>query len=181
MKNILISSVFRDEISEMLSGKYEIVDGVAELVIFDGECECVPSGKSLAIFKSTVSRGTYSDFITYPFRCDELLLRLERLLCEDKLFENGALVIDTSRCTVLLNGVQVHLTMLEYKLLCLLADSCGETVDYQTIMRELWGSPIGSEIRSVRVFVNALRKKLGSAELIKNSMGKGYVMPKISK
>ena len=112
MKKILISSVFFDEISKIISGKYEIVDHDAELVIFDGECGCVPTGKSLAIFKGNVSRGTYSDFISYPLRCDELLLRIERLLLEDKFFENGPLVIDPSRCTVLINGVQVHLTML---------------------------------------------------------------------
>lgn len=181
MKKIFISSIYRNEITEMLSGKYEIVDGGADLIIFDGDGEYVPSGKSLAVFGSELSGGTYSDFITYPIREDELIFRIERLLFDDGLFENGALTIDTYRCIVTIDGMQVHLTMLEYKLLCLLAGSCGKTVDYQTIMRELWGSPIGSEIRSVRVFVNALRKKLGTAELIKNAMGKGYVMPKILK
>ena len=181
MKKILINSVFRDEISKIISEKYEIVDAGADLIIFDGDGEYVPSVKSLAVFKNGVSNGTYSDFITYPIREDELFLRIKRILFEDGLFENGALVIDTARCTVTLEGAQVHLTMLEYKLLCLLARSCGQTVDYQTIMRELWGSPIGGEIRSVRVFVNALRKKLGDFELIKNAMGKGYVMPKIQK
>lgn len=191
MKKILVLSEFREKIISELSGEFEIIteyDGtVPDLVITDPDYfdERVPlTAKTLAVFYENCPiynlYNEWDGFIIYPFHRGELYTRVINLL--DNSFKNGALTIDFTRCNATLDGKSLHLTLLEYKLLCLLARCCGATVDYQTIMRELWESPIGSEILSVRVFVNALRKKLGDEkDLIKTVMGKGYMMPIIDK
>ena len=94
------------------------------------------------------------------------------------MFERGALRIDFSSATVHLGEEQIHLTLLEYKLLALLAQSYGRVVTYKEILSALWEYPIGSEMLSIRVFVAAIRSKLAAAgateQYIVNRMSKGY-------
>ena len=127
-----------------------------------------------------------TDFICTPVRIPELIARLE-LHSEDSsiipsaVFTNGALLIDHENCKIYLDGNPVHLTMLEYKLICLLAKNCGSVVTYESITNELWQNCVGSEIRSLRVIVTTIRRKLKSPQIAQNiiqtHMGIGYCMP----
>ncbi len=126
------------------------------------------------------------DVIFTPFDDIELLTRLNALCrntekSDTTLFKTGQMTIDYENCRVYISDKLLHLTMLEYKLLCLLSKSCGSAVSYQTIMRELWQTPIGNEIQSLRVFVNAIRKKIrqlgDSTDYIRTQMGIGYIIP----
>jgi len=135
------------------------------------------------------------DFICAPIRLSELNARITLALSEpiapvisndnENIFKNGSLCIDYGTCRVFINNEQIHLTLLEYKLLCLLSKNCGRVVKYRTILDELWANPIGNEILSLRVFVTALRRKLQSVApdetFLQTHMGEGYCMPKIGR
>lgn len=133
-----------------------------------------------------------ADFICAPINHAELSARISLALSEFvppespknySGFKNGKLSIDYATCRVFIGDEQIHLTLLEYKLLCLLSKNCGCVVKYSAILDELWANPIGNEILSLRVFVAALRKKLQSASpdevYLQTHMGEGYCMPRI--
>lgn len=125
-----------------------------------------------------------SDIICTPIRLQELILRIEmrtRKVQSQNVFTNGALTIDHELCHVTVNGKDVHLTMFEYKLLCILARSCGRVVRYEDVLSELWDNPVGSEVGALRVYINAIRRKLGKTadgeSYVQTHMGIGYCMP----
>ncbi len=76
----------------------------------------------------------------------------------------------------------MHLTPIEYKLLCLLARNVGKVLTHTYITGKIWGSSWDSDIASLRVFMATLRKKLesrpGSPEYIQTHIGVGYRMVK---
>ena len=99
------------------------------------------------------------------------------------MFVNGGLVIDYAAGCVTLNGEELHLTPLEYKLLCLLARNTGKVLTHKFITQSVWGTNWENDVASLRVFMATLRKKLESApdspQYIQTHIGIGYRMLKI--
>ena len=105
------------------------------------------------------------DYITKPFSVEELLARIrvtQRRLAimqtgeqtENSVFENGGLKIDyTAGCTYL-KGEELHLTPIEYKLLCLLSRNVGKVLTHTYITQQIWGrsSEIGRASCRERVY-----------------------------
>ena len=114
------------------------------------------------------------DYLTKPFSVEELLARLRVALRrralrqrrkpahEAGLYENGELENRLCRRLRLpAGGQEMHLTPIEYKLLCLLAKNTGKVLTHNYIIKEMWGSPPGPcDIPSLRVFMATLRKKI---------------------
>lgn len=131
------------------------------------------------------------DYLTKPFSVDELLARLrvalrrvrydrQRLSEESSVYENGGLRIDYAAGCVYLDGNEIHLTPIEYKLLVLLAKNTGKVLTHNYILREIWGNPTKSDVQSLRVFMATLRKKLektpSEPHYIQTHIGVGYRM-----
>ena len=131
------------------------------------------------------------DYLTKPFSVDELLARLrvalrrvrydsEKTNQASSVYINGGLKIDYAGGCVYLDGTEVHLTPIEYKLLCLLAKNTGKVLTHNYILSEVWGSPSASDTPSLRVFMATLRKKLetdpGHPRYIQTHIGVGYRM-----
>ena len=131
------------------------------------------------------------DYLTKPFSVDELLARLrvalrrvrhdrQRLSEESSVYENGGLRIDYAAGCVYLDGSEIHLTPIEYKLLVLLAKNTGKVITHNYILREVWGNPAASDMRSLRVYMATLRKKLekntSEPKYIQTHIGVGYRM-----
>lgn len=131
------------------------------------------------------------DYLTKPFSVDELLARLrvalrrvrydrQRLSEESSLYENGGLRIDYAAGCVYLDGSEIHLTPIEYKLLVLLAKNTGKVLTHNYILREVWGNPTASDMQSLRVYMATLRKKLekntSEPRYIQTHIGIGYRM-----
>ena len=131
------------------------------------------------------------DYLTKPFSVDELLARLrvalrrvrhdrQRLSEESSVYENGGLRIDYAAGCVYLDGSEIHLTPIEYKLLVLLAKNTGKVLTHNYILREVWGNPAASDMRSLRVYMATLRKKLekntSEPKYIQTHIGVGYRM-----
>ena len=136
------------------------------------------------------------DYLTKPFSVDELLARLRVALrrvradqqiagSESPVYENGGLRIDYAAGCAYMNGNEIHLTPIEYKLLCLLARNTGKVLTHNYILKEIWGSYTASDVSSLRVFMAMLRKKLqadGAAQsYIQTHIGIGYRMLRIDR
>ena len=102
---------------------------------------------------------------------------------DQTVFINGGLRIDYAAGCAFLNGEELHLTPIEYRLLCLLARNCGKVLTHKTITQEVWGSSWENNIASLRVFMATLRKKLETDPLcpscIQTHVGIGYRMLKL--
>lgn len=132
------------------------------------------------------------DYLTKPFSVDELMARLratQRRLAytvgsapADSSFVNGALRVDYAANTATLGGEELHLTPIEYKLLCLLCQNVGKVLTHTYITQKIWGKSMESDIASLRVYMATLRRKLegaGDAQVIQTHIGVGYRMVKL--
>ncbi|MFR1832707.1 MAG: response regulator [Lachnospiraceae bacterium] len=134
------------------------------------------------------------DYLTKPFSVEELLARLRvtqrRLLMmkdetpsQSAVFENGDLRVDYAAGCAYLGEEELHLTPIEYKLLCLLSRNMGKVLTHTFITQNIWGSSWENDVASLRVFMATLRKKLekgGSGpQYIQTHIGVGYRMIKV--
>ena len=102
---------------------------------------------------------------------------------EQSVFINGDLKIDYAAGCVYMCGEELHVTPIEYKLLCLLAKNIGKVLTHTFITKEIWGSTWENDVASLRVFMAALRKKMekasSSRQYIQTHIGVGYRMLKL--
>ncbi len=132
------------------------------------------------------------DYLTKPFSVEELLARLratQRRLqfmqtsTPSPIFSNGQLKIDYAAGCAWLGEQQLHLTPMEYKLLCVMAQNVGKVLTLSFITQKVWGSTTESDIASLRVFMATLRKKLSAGkedtQYIQTHIGVGYRMLKV--
>ncbi len=99
------------------------------------------------------------------------------------VFTNGQLKIDYSAGCAWLWGEELHLTPIEYKLLCLLSKNVGWVLTHTYITQHVWGRCWDNDVSSLRVFMATLRKKLESApnspQYIQTHVGVGYRMLRV--
>ena len=130
------------------------------------------------------------DYITKPFSVDELLARVrvslrrvrydsEKLLGDAAVFTNGDLKIDYAAGCAWVGAEEIHLTPIEYKLLCLMAKNVGKVLTHNFILHEIWGN-YADDLSALRVFMATLRKKIekdpAHPQYIQTHVGVGYRM-----
>lgn len=129
-----------------------------------------------------------NDYIVKPFNNYELLARIRNQFRYQKdenehLFINGNLTIDFDAKTIFINGIEVHFTNFEYKIIVLLAMNLGKTLTYDYIIAHVWGRG-GNDQNGLRVFMAGIRKKIEkdprSSKIIRTDIGTGYRMNKVS-
>ena len=133
------------------------------------------------------------DYLTKPFSVEELLARLratQRRLSmapaeyeTSSVFTNGDLKIDYAAGCAWLREEELHLTPIEYKLLCLLSKNVGRVLTHTYITQNVWGRSWENDVASLRVFMATLRKKLESPDksrqYIQTHVGVGYRMIRV--
>ncbi len=134
------------------------------------------------------------DYLTKPFSTAELLARIRgtfrriqymqnKITEQSPYFQNGSLKIDYNLQTIYVNEEEIHMTPIEYKILCLLAANMGRVLTNTYITKEIWGSSVESDIASLRVHIATVRKKIEKADeenkCIRTNIGIGYCMVKV--
>jgi two-component system KDP operon response regulator KdpE len=125
------------------------------------------------------------DYVTKPFGMEELLARLRAQLRRAQPEEAGSAVLryddvemDLAKRLVTLAGEPLHLTKTEYALLEALVTNPGKLLTHQWLLQRVWGRGYADESQYLRVYVRALRRKLGddasAPRLILTEPGVGY-------
>lgn len=143
--------------------------------------------------KVTALDSGADDYITKPFGTPELLARIRTALRHfhrsgnalhtgaDTIYRADGLTIDFARRLVTLNGSEVHLTQIEYKLVSLLAQNSGRVLTYDYIINNIWGPYADNNNNQIlRVNMAHIRRKLeanpGEPHFIFTEIGVGYRM-----
>jgi two-component system KDP operon response regulator KdpE len=116
------------------------------------------------------------DYLTKPFGVGELLARVRANLRRpraasgdsaadaaseaDPLFRFGEVEVDRQARLVRRNGVEVHLTPLEYRLLTVLIANVGRVLTHRQLLRQVWGPSHSEQSHYLRIYMGHLRQKL---------------------
>lgn len=109
------------------------------------------------------------DYVVKPFHMGELMARIrvaerkmsaESMREQEPVFECDYLKIDYEKRKVIVEGEEVHVTPIEYKLLCLLVQNRGKVLTHNYILQKIWGYEEGTDPGSIRVFMTTLRRKI---------------------
>lgn len=111
------------------------------------------------------------DYLTKPFSSGELLARIRLALrhhaqanSADKspIFEFGDLRVDLFAHRVFVEGQEVHLTPIEFKVLALFVRHAGKVLQHRFLLNEVWGPAGPQQAQNVRVLIAGLRRKIES-------------------
>lgn len=111
------------------------------------------------------------DYITKPFGTSELLARIRtslrhsnRLQTDSTLYirpyVHGKMLLDFSKRLLTIDGNEIHLTPIEYKIVAYLAQNSGKVVTYSAILSNVWGPYADDDNRILRVNMANIRRKL---------------------
>ncbi|HSW61779.1 MAG TPA: response regulator [Dissulfurispiraceae bacterium] len=127
------------------------------------------------------------DYLIKPFGAGELFARIRVALRHasfaqsgkaQSIFEADKLRVDLANRQVFLDGHEIHLTPLEYKLLNVLIKNAGKVVTHKHLMKEVWGAAYASQTQYLRVYMGMLRHKLeedpARPRFFLNEPGVGY-------
>ena len=131
------------------------------------------------------------DYITKPFGTDELLARIRTAIrhsnkiVDDKVnstrpYSARGLVVDFGKRLVTVEGKEIHLTRVEYKIVSMLAQNSGKVITYSSLIEQVWGPYADDNNRILRVNMANIRRKIeknpGEPEYIFTELGVGYRM-----
>ena len=137
--------------------------------------------------KVTALDAGADDYVSKPFSAGELLARIRVALRHvagashegaEATFTVGGITVDLLRRHVHVDGTEVRLTPIEYKLLTTLIRYAGKVVTHQQLLREVWGPNAEEHRQYLRVYVAHLRRKIepgeGPPRLLRTEPGVGY-------
>lgn len=129
------------------------------------------------------------DYMTKPFRKDELIARIHAVVRRSKghapsVISTGDLTVNLDQKIVKVAGARVHLTEKEYQVLELLSLRRGNPLTKEKLLNHLYDSVDEPNLNIINVFICSLRKKLANAgngkNYIKTVWGRGYMLRKPS-
>ncbi|MEO1592194.1 MAG: response regulator transcription factor [Cyanobacteria bacterium J06632_22] len=125
------------------------------------------------------------DYVTKPFRFEELLARIRVRIrahrptlteTQDWMLSHGDLVLDLRSRLVSVNNQNIELSAREFTLVETFMRHVNQVMSREQLLDHVWGYDYAPGSNVVDVYVGYLRKKLGS-HLIETVRGMGYRMP----
>ncbi|HKC60746.1 MAG TPA: response regulator transcription factor [Myxococcales bacterium] len=124
------------------------------------------------------------DFVTKPFSVRELVLRIRAILrrgstaeADEAREQVGPIRVDPGAHRAYVEGEEVPLTALEFKLLTTFMSRLGRVQTREALLQDVWGVSSDLQTRTVDTHVKRLREKLGAGrDLIETVRGIGYRM-----
>jgi DNA-binding response OmpR family regulator len=124
------------------------------------------------------------DYVTKPFGRQELVARVQALLRRStdaakeapEQLSDSLVTIDFGQASVTVNGVEVSLTPLEFRLMATFARNSNQVLNHAQLLEEVWGAS-GDSRDQVKLYVGYLRRKLreaGAGDPIETVRGFGY-------
>lgn len=107
-----------------------------------------------------------NDYLTKPFRTQELLARIRTALrgnfnqSQEPVIAFGNIMVDFVSRVIKVKDEILKLTATEYNLFTLLLKNDGRVLTHQYILKEIWGNAYAEQTQYLRVFVAQLRKKI---------------------
>jgi two-component system, OmpR family, phosphate regulon response regulator PhoB len=122
------------------------------------------------------------DYVVKPFSVRELMLRVQAILrrsrpteSSQRIIEFGVLRLDEDAHRVWVEGQEIGLTLLEFKLLVTLYENRTRVQTRGALLETVWGLDVGITTRTVDAHVKRLRDKLGAAgSYVQTVRGLGY-------
>jgi DNA-binding response OmpR family regulator len=123
------------------------------------------------------------DYLTKPFKLEELLARIRALLRRPKSVQNeivniGNLSIDSKKHLVVIGDKEINLTLKEFMILEYLAKHAGEVVTRTKLLEHVWDMNADPFSNTIEAHISTLRKKLTSNNFPKDNIqtipGRGY-------
>ena len=139
---------------------------------------CVSAKSDEISFVKGLNKGA-DDYMAKPFSVLELLARVKTNLRRTKLYVTNAdgFTIDSNLYKAFYKGVDLGLTIKEFKLLKLLIGKAGVTIERENLFKEVWGEDFMGESRTLDMHIAALREKIkqaGGKDGIVTVRGVGY-------
>ena len=109
------------------------------------------------------------DYLTKPFNTGELQARIRVCLrrraqtpgeAPETVFVSGGLKVDLEKRQVFVDGNEIHLTPLEYKMLTEMVRHAGKVLTHRHLLKAVWGPSHEDESHYLRIFIGQLRKKI---------------------
>jgi len=109
------------------------------------------------------------DYLTKPFSTAELMSRIKALLRRvaklpgggaQECFQVDELKIELTRRRVFVGEREVHLTPIEFRLLCVLARNAGFVVTHRQLLEKVWGAAYIEHSHYLRIYMGQLRHKI---------------------
>jgi two-component system, OmpR family, KDP operon response regulator KdpE len=126
------------------------------------------------------------DYLVKPFSLAELLARMRvawrhrgtRVEPAMTRYESGGLRVDLAAHRVSRDGVDVHLTPTEFRLLARLVRQAGQVVTHRQLLADVWGADCTEHTHYLRLYMGQLRAKLetdpGDPQRLLTEPGIGY-------
>ena len=119
------------------------------------------------------------DYITKPIKPKVLLSKVKALLRrksseqDQTIIQINDLIIDRSKYSVNLKGIELNLPRKEFELLYLLVSSPNTVFTREKILDVVWGSDVIVGDRTIDVHIRKIREKIGASSF-KTIKGVGY-------
>jgi two-component system KDP operon response regulator KdpE len=131
------------------------------------------------------------DYIVKPSGAKELVARIQAVLRRHKsnaqrehTYSNGKLFINLDTHQVSVDGQDVELTPIEFKLLACLAEQEGKVLTHRFLLNQVWGPDYEDDRQYLKLYIWYLRQKIeddpNDPRLILTQRGVGYRLVRVS-